>query len=42
LITKVFKGSPSALVQTLVKGENLSEEELKAIKSMIDSMEDES
>ena len=42
LINKLFKGSPSALVQTLVKGENLSEDELKAIKNMIDNMEDES
>ncbi|MBR9917462.1 BlaI/MecI/CopY family transcriptional regulator [bacterium] len=41
LINKVFKGSPSALVQTLVKGENLSEDELNAIRNMIDNMEDE-
>ena len=42
LINKVFKGSTAALVQTLVKGENLSEEELKQIRRMIDDMEDES
>ncbi len=41
LIHKVFKGSPSALVQTLVKGENLSEDELESIKKLIDGMEDE-
>lgn len=40
MIDKVFKGSTSALVQTLVKGENLSEEELKELRSMIDDMED--
>lgn len=42
LISKVFKGSPAALVQTLVKGENISDEELKSIKSLIENMEDES
>src|SRR6056297_3652781 len=40
LIDKVFKGSASALVQTLVKGENISEEELKELKNMIDEMEE--
>lgn len=40
MIDKVFKGSTSALVQTLVKGENLSEEELKELRNMIDDMED--
>ncbi|WP_103664492.1 BlaI/MecI/CopY family transcriptional regulator [Gracilimonas amylolytica] len=40
LIDKVFKGSTSALVQTLVKGENISEKELKELRDMIDSMED--
>ncbi|MEO9884352.1 MAG: BlaI/MecI/CopY family transcriptional regulator [Balneola sp.] len=42
LISKVFKGSPSALVQTLVKAENLNNEDLQAIKKLIDEMEDES
>lgn len=42
LIHKVFKGSPSALVQTLVKAENLDEEDINAIKKLIDDMEDES
>lgn len=42
LIHKVFKGSPSALVQTLVKAENLNEEDINAIKKLIDDMEDES
>lgn len=41
LIHKVFKGSPSALVQTLVKGENLNEQDINAIKKLIDNMEDE-
>lgn len=40
LIDKVFKGSTSALVQTLVKAENLSEKELKELKDLIDDMED--
>ena len=39
LIDKVFKGSTSALVQTLVKGENISEKELKELRDMIDNME---
>lgn len=41
LITKVFKGSPKELVQTLVNSENLSEKELTEIRNMIDQMEDE-
>lgn len=41
LITKVFKGSPKELVQTLVNSDNLSEKDLTEIKSMIDQMEDE-
>lgn len=40
LIDKVFKGSTSALVQTLVKGENINEKELKELRDMIDNMED--
>ena len=40
MINKVFKGSKAALVQTLVKGEDLSEEELREIKRLIDDMED--
>lgn len=40
LVDKVFKGSPFALVQTLVKNENLSEEERAQIKKLIDSMEE--
>lgn len=40
LIDKVFKGSASALVQTLVKGESISEKELKDLREMIDNMED--
>jgi predicted transcriptional regulator len=41
LINKVFKGSPSALVQTLVKAENLNNEDLQAIRKLIDDMEGE-
>ena len=40
LIDKVFKGSPSALIQTLVKNENLTEEERADIKKLIDGMEE--
>lgn len=40
LVDKVFKGSTTALVQTLVRGENLSEDELKELRNMIDDMED--
>lgn len=40
LIRKVFKDSPAALVQTLVKYEELSEEERTEILDMIRSMED--
>ncbi len=40
MVDKVFKGSTAALVQTLVKSENISEDELKEIKKLIDSMED--
>lgn len=41
LLDKVFKGSGSALVQALVKAENLSDKELKEIRNMIDDMEEE-
>lgn len=40
LIRKAFKDSPAALVQTLVKYENLSDEERAEILEMIRSMED--
>ncbi|WP_234572545.1 BlaI/MecI/CopY family transcriptional regulator [Rhodohalobacter sp. 614A] len=40
LIDKVFQGSPKDLVQTLVQNENLSEEERREIKNMIDKLED--
>lgn len=39
LMDKVFKGSPTALVQTLVRGQELSEEERREIARMIDEME---
>ena len=41
LIDKVFKGSPSALVQTLVKNENLTENEIMELKSIIKKLESE-
>ncbi len=41
LVDKVFKGSPSALVQTLVQHENLSEEELNQIKELINQLGEE-
>lgn len=40
LIDKVFHGSPKDLVQALVQNENLTDEERKEIKNMIDKMED--
>ncbi len=40
LVDKVFQGSPKDLVQTLVQNENLSEEERREIKKMIDKLED--
>ena len=40
VITKVFRGSPEALVQTLVKHEKLTEEQQQEIRRIIDSMED--
>lgn len=40
MIDKVFKGSSAALVQTLVRGERLTEEELREIKNLIDGMEE--
>lgn len=39
LVDKVFKGSPSALIQTLVQNEHLSEEERTEIKKLIDKLE---
>jgi predicted transcriptional regulator len=41
LVSKVFKGSPKELVQTLVSSEDLNEKDLEEIKKMIDNMEDE-
>ncbi len=40
LLRKVFRGSPLALVQTLVRHEDLTEEERRDIKDLIDQMED--
>lgn len=39
LIQKVFKGSPKALMQTLVESEEMSDAEKDEIRSMIDSMD---
>jgi predicted transcriptional regulator len=41
LMEKVFQGSPSALVQTLVQREELSEEERTEIRALIDALEEE-
>lgn len=40
LIKKVFKGSPSELVQTLVEGEKLSSKERKEILKLIENMKE--
>lgn len=40
LVKKVFKGSPKELVQTLVEGEQLSEEEREEILKMIDQIKE--
>lgn len=40
LVSKVFSGSPTALVQTLVSDESLSDEDIARIRSLIDGMED--
>ena len=39
LMKKVFKGSPSELVQTLVKNEKLTDEELEEIKNLIQKLD---
>lgn len=41
LMDKVFEGSPSALVQTLVKREDLSYDERAEIRALIDALEEE-
>jgi predicted transcriptional regulator len=40
LVQKVFRGSPLALVQTLVRHEHLSDEERAAIRKLIDDLEE--
>ncbi|REL24316.1 BlaI/MecI/CopY family transcriptional regulator [Rhodohalobacter sp. SW132] len=40
IVDKVFHGSAKDLVQTLVKSEQLTDEERNEIKNMINSMED--
>jgi predicted transcriptional regulator len=37
---KVFQGSPSALVQTLVRREDLSDDEREEIKALIDALDE--
>lgn len=39
LLTKVFKDSPTAMVQTLVRFEALSDDEVDELRRMIDQME---
>lgn len=40
LMTKVFKGSPAAMVQTLVKFEALSDDERDELRRLIDQLDD--
>ena len=40
LVKKVFSGSPMSLVQTLVQNEDLSDDERREIRKMIDDLED--
>jgi len=39
LMDKVFHGSPTALVQTLVQRENLSDEERRELKSILNALD---
>ena len=39
LMEKVFQGSPGALVQTLVRDESLSPDELASIRSILDAIQ---
>jgi predicted transcriptional regulator len=41
LMEKVFQGSPSALVQTLVQREDLSDDERAEIRALINALDDE-
>ena len=41
LVKKVFKGSPSELVQTLVEGEKLTKADMEEILKLIDNMREE-
>jgi len=40
LMEKVFRGSPTALVQTLVQREDLSDDEREEIRALIDALEE--
>ncbi len=40
LVQKVFKGSPKALIQTLVQNEEMTNKERNEIKKLIDEMEE--
>jgi predicted transcriptional regulator len=41
LVTKVFQGSPTALLQTLVSDDGMPDEEIERIRSLIQRLEDE-
>lgn len=38
IVRKVFQGSPSALIQNLVEHENMSEDDIERIQSMINKL----
>jgi len=40
LVRKAFEGSPLALVQTLVRAEALSEDDLRELRRIVDALED--
>ncbi len=40
LVSKVFRGSPTALVQTLVSDEQLSDTDIERIRTLIEGMEE--
>jgi BlaI family transcriptional regulator, penicillinase repressor len=40
LVRKAFEGSPLALVQTLVQAEDLSEDDLRELRRIVDALQD--
>ena len=40
VLSKVFKGSPTALVQALVQRQNLSDEQRRELRALIDTLDD--